>query len=61
MSFHHKKSTNSLGADILRLWIGSTDYTGEMTISDEILKRSADGYRRIRNTMRFMLANMQGF
>lgn len=56
-----QKIANSLGADILRLWIGSTDYTGEMTISDEILKRSADGYRRIRNTMRFMLANMQGF
>ena len=56
-----QKVVNSLGADILRLWIGSTDYTGEMTVSDEILKRSADGYRRIRNTMRFMLANMQGF
>lgn len=56
-----QKVVNSLGADILRLWIGSTDYSGEMTVSDEILKRSADSYRRIRNTMRFMLANMQGF
>jgi len=56
-----QKVVNSLGADILRLWIGSTDYTGEMTVSDEILKRSADAYRRIRNTMRFMLANMEGF
>ena len=56
-----QKVVNSLGADILRLWIGSTDYTGEMTVSDEILKRSADSYRRIRNTMRFMLANMEGF
>jgi len=56
-----QKEVNSLGADILRLWIGSTDYSGEMTVSDEILKRSADSYRRIRNTMRFMLANMQGF
>ncbi len=52
---------NSLGADILRLWIASTDYTGEMTVSDEILKRSADSYRRIRNTVRFMLANTAGF
>jgi isoleucyl-tRNA synthetase len=56
-----QKVVNSLGADILRLWIGSTDYSGEMTVSDEILNRSADSYRRIRNTMRFMLANMQGF
>jgi isoleucyl-tRNA synthetase len=56
-----QKVINNLGADILRLWIASTDYTGEMTVSDEILKRSADSYRRIRNTIRFMLANMQGF
>ncbi len=56
-----QKVVNNLGADILRLWIASTDYTGEMTVSDEILKRSADSYRRIRNTIRFMLANMQGF
>ena len=56
-----QKVVNSLGADILRLWIGSTDYSGEMTVSDEILNRSADSYRRIRNTMRFMLANMEGF
>ena len=56
-----QKVVNNLGADILRLWIASTDYTGEMTVSDEILKRSADSYRRIRNTMRFMLANTAGF
>lgn len=56
-----RKVVNNLGADILRLWIASTDYTGEMTVSDEILKRSADSYRRIRNTMRFMLANTAGF
>ncbi len=43
---------NKLGADILRLW-ASTDYTGEMAVSDEILKRAADSYRRIRNTARF--------
>ena len=53
--------TNKLGADILRLWVASTDYTGEMTVSDEILKRSADAYRRIRNTARFLLANLNGF
>ena len=56
-----QKVVNNLGADILRMWIASTDYTGEMTVSDEILKRSADSYRRIRNTMRFMLANTAGF
>ena len=50
-----------LGADILRLWVASTDYSGEMTVSDEILKRSADAYRRIRNTARFLLANLNGF
>ena len=56
-----QKITQQLGADILRLWVASTDYAGEITVSDEILKRTADGYRRIRNTARFMLANMQGF
>ena len=53
--------TNKLGADILRLWAASTDYRGEMTVSDEILKRSADSYRRIRNTCRFLLSNLNGF
>ena len=53
--------TNKLGADILRLWAASTDYRGEMTVSDEILKRSADAYRRIRNTCRFLLSNLKGF
>ncbi|OZI15392.1 isoleucine--tRNA ligase [Sodalis-like symbiont of Philaenus spumarius] len=52
---------DKLGADILRLWVASTDYTGEMAVSDEILKRSADAYRRIRNTARFLLANLNGF
>ncbi|MEI7374932.1 isoleucine--tRNA ligase [Dickeya chrysanthemi] len=52
---------DKLGADILRLWIGSTDYSGEIAVSDEILKRSADAYRRIRNTARFLLANLNGF
>ena len=52
---------NKLGGDILRLWVASADYSGEMTVSDEILKRSADAYRRIRNTSRFLLANLSGF
>jgi len=56
-----QKIVNSLGADILRLWVSSTDYTGEVSVSDEILKRTADAYRRIRNTARFMLANLDGF
>lgn len=56
-----KDVTNKLGADILRLWVASTDYTGEVAVSDEILKRSADAYRRIRNTARFFLANLHGF
>jgi len=50
-----------LGADILRLWILSTDYRNEMSLSDEILKRTADAYRRIRNTARFLLGNLHGF
>ncbi len=56
-----KDVTNKLGADILRLWVASTDYTNEVAVSDEILKRSADAYRRIRNTARFFLANLNGF
>ncbi|MGV6852105.1 MAG: isoleucine--tRNA ligase [bacterium] len=56
-----KQVVNSLGADILRLWTASADYRQEMTISDEILKRVADAYRRIRNTARFLLGNLHGF
>ena len=52
---------NKLGADILRWWVADTDYSTEMTVSDEILKRNADAYRRIRNTCRFLLANIAGF
>ncbi|MCL4112634.1 UNVERIFIED_CONTAM: hypothetical protein GTU68_052081 [Idotea baltica] len=52
---------DSLGADILRLWTASTDYSGEMSISNVILQHSADAYRRIRNTARFLLANLNGF
>lgn len=56
-----QKVINDLGADVLRLWVASTDFSGEMTVSDEILKRTADSYRRIRNTVRFLLANLEGF
>lgn len=52
---------DKLGADILRLWVASADYSREMTVSDEILKRTADVYRRIRNTARFLLANLGDF
>lgn len=51
----------TLGADILRLWIASADYKGEIPVSDEILKRITDSYRRIRNTSRYLLANLNGF
>ncbi|MDX5297904.1 MAG: class I tRNA ligase family protein, partial [Gammaproteobacteria bacterium] len=52
---------NELGADILRLWVAATDYSGEMTVSKDILRRTSDAYRRIRNTARFLLANLNGF
>jgi isoleucyl-tRNA synthetase len=53
--------TNQYGADILRLWVASVNYTQEITVSKEIFKRQADAYRRIRNTSRFLLANINGF
>ena len=53
--------TNKLGADILRMWVASTDYSGEMTVSDEILKRAAESYRKVRNTAKFLLSNINGF
>ncbi|MDQ2140944.1 isoleucine--tRNA ligase [Alcaligenaceae bacterium B3P038] len=56
-----QKISDSLGAEILRLWVASTDYSGELSISDEILKRVVEGYRRIRNTLRFLLANVADF
>lgn len=55
------KVVSSLGADVLRLWVSSTDYRGEIAVSDEILKRTSDTYRRLRNTARFLLANLAGF
>jgi isoleucyl-tRNA synthetase len=56
-----QKVSDTLGADILRLWVAATDYSGELSISDEILKRVVESYRRIRNTLRFLLANTSDF
>jgi len=56
-----QKVMEQYGADILRLWVASTDYSGELNISDEILKRVVESYRRIRNTLRFLLANIADF
>jgi len=56
-----QKVFDTLGADILRLWVAATDYSGELSISDEILKRVTEAYRRIRNTLRFLLANTADF
>ncbi len=53
--------SGTLGAEILRLWVASTDYSGELSISNEILKRVVESYRRIRNTLRFLLANTSDF
>jgi len=55
------KIMNTLGADVLRLWVAAADYRGEMRVSDEILTRVSDAYRRIRNTARFLLGNLDGF
>jgi len=56
-----QKVVNSLGADILRLWVAATDYRGEIGVSDEILKRMADSYRRMRNTARYIIGNLFDF
>jgi isoleucyl-tRNA synthetase len=56
-----QKVSETLGAEILRLWVASTDYSGELSISDEILKRVVESYRRIRNTLRFLLANISDY
>jgi len=56
-----KTAMNDMGADILRLWVAATDYRGELTVGDEVFKRTADTYRRIRNTARFLLSNLDGF
>ncbi|WP_246212170.1 isoleucine--tRNA ligase [Usitatibacter palustris] len=56
-----QKVNDTLGAEMIRLWIAATDYSGELAISDEILKRVVESYRRIRNTLRFLLANIADF
>ena len=56
-----QKVMDQYGADILRLWVALTDYSGELSISDEILKRVVESYRRLRNTLRFLLANTADF
>ncbi|MFZ3320894.1 MAG: isoleucine--tRNA ligase [Usitatibacter sp.] len=56
-----QKVSDTLGAEVIRLWVGSTDFSGELFISDEILKRVVESYRRIRNTLRFLLANTADF
>lgn len=56
-----EKLIKTLGADMLRLWVASTDYQHDMSIGDEILKRTSDSYRRMRNTARFLLSNLDGF
>jgi isoleucyl-tRNA synthetase len=56
-----QKVMDQYGADILRLWVATTDYSGELSISDEILKRVVESYRRIRNTLKFLLANLSDF
>jgi len=55
------KVMSTLGADVLRLWVAATDYANEMALTDEILKRISESYRRIRNTVRFLLGNLAGF
>ncbi len=56
-----QKVADTLGAEIIRLWVASTDYSGELALSDEILKRVVESYRRLRNTLRFLLANVSDF
>ena len=53
--------TEKMGAEIVRLWVASTDYSGDLNIDDKILARVVDAYRRIRNTLRFLLANVSDF
>ena len=56
-----QKVVNSLGADVLRLWVAATDYANEMSVSDALIKRIGDAYRRLRNTVRFLLGNLHDF
>jgi isoleucyl-tRNA synthetase len=56
-----QKVISNLGADVLRLWVASTDYSGELSVSDNILKHNAEAYRKMRNTVRYLLANLYDF
>jgi len=56
-----QKVIGNLGADVLRLWVAATDYSGELAISDNILKHMAEAYRKMRNTTRYLLANLYDF
>jgi len=56
-----QKLTSTLGADVIRLWVAATDYANEMSVSEEIFKRIGDSYRRMRNTLRFLLGNLHAF
>jgi isoleucyl-tRNA synthetase len=56
-----QKVSDTLGAEVLRLWVAATDYSGDLSISDEILKRVVESYRRVRNTLRFLMANTSDF
>ena len=58
---NRRKVVDRLGADILRLWVASTDTSGELAVSDEILGHTAETYRRIRNTARYLLASLHDF
>jgi isoleucyl-tRNA synthetase len=56
-----QKIVGTLGADVLRLWVASIDYSNEIVVTDEVFKRTADAYRRMRNTLRYLLGNLHGF
>ncbi|MFR4802123.1 MAG: class I tRNA ligase family protein [Eggerthellaceae bacterium] len=56
-----REVTDKYGADVLRLWVASTDYSVDVSIGDTILQRTSDAYRRFRNTFRFLLGNLDGF
>ena len=56
-----REKLEALGAEIIRLWVAASDYSGDIAGDDKILARVVDGYRRIRNTLRFLLANTADF
>ena len=61
MSWHLARSLKNIGAEILRLWVSSEDYRDDVKVSDEILRQVSDSYRKIRNTIRYMLGNLYDF